>query len=85
MSDPLKVGDQVRVKAGRRIPHYPAGEGGTVNRVPQTSASGTTYYLVMMDKDNLSVTVIFKDDEIEADVGIRGLVLLDPPMRSCRK
>ena len=60
MSDPLKVGDRVRVKAGRRIPHYPAGEGGTVNRVPQTSASGTTYYLVMMDKDNLSVTVIFK-------------------------
>jgi hypothetical protein len=68
MSDPLKVGDRARVKARRRIPHYPAGEKGTVSRGPQTSTNGTTYYLLVMDKDDPPEEVIFKADEIEPDV-----------------
>jgi hypothetical protein len=68
MSDVLKPGDRVRVKAGVQIPHYPAGEKGTVARGPQTSADGTTYYLLVMDKDAAAKTVLFKTDEIEPDV-----------------
>ena len=68
MSGAWKVGDRVRVKAGRRIPKYPAGEKSTVSRGPQTSASGTTYYLVTMDKDASARTAIFQADEIELDV-----------------
>ena len=67
MSGALKVGDRVRVKAGRRIPKYPAGEKSTVSRGPQTSASGTTYYLVMMDKDGSEDATLFLADEIESD------------------
>ena len=68
MSGEWKVGDRVRVKAGRRIPKYPAGEKSTVSRGPQTSASGTTYYLVTMDKAASARTAIFQADEIELDV-----------------
>ena len=59
---------RVRVKAGTRIPRYPAGERGTVNLGPKTSASGATYYLLVMDKDDPSDTVLFKAEEIEPDV-----------------
>jgi hypothetical protein len=68
MSDALKVGDRVRVKVGTRIPKYPAGERGMVNRGPRTSAGGTTYYLLVMDKDDPSDTVLVKAEEIEPDV-----------------
>jgi hypothetical protein len=68
MSGALKVGDRVRVKAGVQIPSYPAGEKGTVSRGPQTSADGTTYYLLLMDRDAPAKTVLFKADEIEPDV-----------------
>jgi hypothetical protein len=67
MSNALKPGDRVRVKAGVQIPHYPAGEKGTVVRGPQTSADGTTYYLLTMDRDTPAKTVLFKADEIELD------------------
>jgi hypothetical protein len=68
MSATLKVGDRVRVKAGVQIPKYPAGDKGTVSRGPQTSADGTMYYLLMMDKDDPAEVVIFKAEEIEPDV-----------------
>jgi hypothetical protein len=68
MSNALKPGVRVRVKSGVQIPHYPAGEKGTVARGPQTSADGTTYYLLLMDRDAHSKTVLFKADEIEPDV-----------------
>ena len=68
MSGALKAGDRVRVKAGVQIPHYPAGEKGTVSRGPQTSADGTTYYLLLMDSDDAGMEVIFEADEIESDV-----------------
>jgi hypothetical protein len=68
MSGALKFGDRVRVKAGTQIPNYAVGDGGTVSRGPQTSASGTTYYLLKMDKNDPQEEVIFKADEIEPDV-----------------
>jgi hypothetical protein len=68
MSGELKVGDRVRVTAGVQMPKCPAGAKGTVSRGPQTSADGTTYYLLMMDKDEPAKTVLFKADEIEPDV-----------------
>ena len=68
MSGSLKVGDRVRVKAGTQIPSYTVGDKGIVSRGPQTSASGTTYYLLRMDKNDPQEEVIFKAEEIEPDV-----------------
>ena len=68
MSDPLKVGERVRVKAGVRLPKYSGGDKGAVSRGPQSSADGSTYYLVVMDKDDPPEAVIFKAEEIEPDV-----------------
>jgi hypothetical protein len=48
---PLKIGDRVRIKAGRRIPRYQPGDRGTVWRGPTTTADGTTY-LLTMDRDH---------------------------------
>jgi hypothetical protein len=67
MSQELKPGDRVRVKAGVQIPKYPAGDKGTVSRGPQTSADGSTYYLLRMDKDDPQEEVLFKAEEIEID------------------
>jgi hypothetical protein len=63
----LKIGDRVRIKAGRRIPRYPVGSKGTVWRGPTISARGTTYYLLTMDTDT-DRTVIFTTNEVEPDV-----------------
>jgi hypothetical protein len=63
---PLKVGDRVRIKAGRRIPRYQSGDRGTVWRGPVTSAAGTAYYLLTMDRDGGRNT-IFTTNEIEPD------------------
>jgi hypothetical protein len=63
----LKIGDRARIKAGRRIPRYKAGEKGTVWRGPMTSACGKTYYLLMMDRDTVR-NVIFTANEVEVDV-----------------
>ncbi len=68
MSDPLKVGGRVRVKPGVRLPKYSGGDKGAVSRGPQSSADGSTYYLVVMDKDDPPEAVIFKAGEIEPDV-----------------
>jgi hypothetical protein len=67
MTDVLKVGDGVRVKPGTRIAKYPAGGRGTVSRGPKASASGSTYYLLVMDKDDPSDTVLVKAEDIEPD------------------
>jgi hypothetical protein len=63
----LKIGDRVRIKAGRRIPRYHVGDRGTVWRGPKTPADGTIYYLLMMDNDSVR-TVIFTTKEIEPDL-----------------
>jgi hypothetical protein len=64
---PLKIGDRVRIKAGRRIPCYQSGDRGTVWRGPVTSAAGTAYYLLTMDRDG-GRNAIFTTNEIEPDV-----------------
>ena len=66
MSDELKIGDRVRIKVGRRIPRYQCGDKGTVCRGPMTSAAGTTYYLLRMDRDH-GLDAIFTTNEIEPD------------------
>jgi hypothetical protein len=67
MSRVLKVGDRVRIKVGVQVPRYPAGEKGTVWRGPMTSAAGTVYYLLRMDRDG-GLDAIFTTNEIEPDV-----------------
>jgi hypothetical protein len=64
---PLKIGDRVRIKAGRRIPRYQSRDRGTVWRGPVTSADGTAYYLLTMDRDG-GRNAIFTTNEIEPDV-----------------
>ena len=61
---PLKIGDRVRIKAGRRIPRYQFGDRGTVWRGPMTTADGTTYYLLTMDRDG-GRDAIFTTNEVE--------------------
>ena len=67
-SAPLKAGDRVRVRAGVRLPKYSGGDKGAVSHGPQTSADGSTYYLLVMDKDDPPESVIFKAGEIEPDL-----------------
>jgi hypothetical protein len=61
---PLKIGDRVRIQAGRRLPRYQVGDRGTVWRGPTTTADGTTYYLLTMDKDH-GLNAIFTTKEVE--------------------
>jgi hypothetical protein len=61
---PLKIGDRVRIKAGKRIPRYRAGDRGTVWHGPTTAADGTTYYLLTMDRDH-GFNAIFTTNEVE--------------------
>jgi hypothetical protein len=68
MSNALKAGDRVRVKARTRIPKYPAGEKGTVAKGPHQLGDGRRYYFVEMDQDQPRLPVVFTESEIEADV-----------------
>jgi hypothetical protein len=73
----LKIGDRVRIKAGRRIPRYQAGDRGTVWRGPTTSAYGTTYYLLTMDRDqgrNAIFTTKEVEPVVEQETGLPGAV-----------
>jgi hypothetical protein len=68
MKDALKVGDRVRVRAGTRIPQYPAGGKGTVAEGPFRFGAGRRYYLVAMDSDWTRQPVVYSEWEIEPDV-----------------
>ena len=61
---PLKIGDRVRIKSGRRLPRYQAGDRGTVWHGPTTTADGKTYYLLTMDRDH-GLNAIFTTNEVE--------------------
>jgi hypothetical protein len=67
MSDPLKVGDRVRVSQRSHVRGYQPGDQGTVLEGP-TSYTGDApqTYVVAMDKDGPGHTsIIFGADEIE--------------------
>ena len=68
MSDALKVGDRVRVRAGTRISKYPAGEKGTVIEGPLENGAGSSYYLVDLDRNQSRLLVALAAEEIEPDV-----------------
>jgi hypothetical protein len=68
MDCPLKPGDRVRVTNRNRMHGYQPGDKGTVLRELTAGPSGAYYYVVAMDKDDLSKSgVVFSDDEIEPD------------------
>jgi hypothetical protein len=68
MSDALKVGDRVGVRAGTRASKYPAGDKGVVAEGPHPFGAGRRYYLVAMDRDRTRLPVVFAEGEIEPDV-----------------
>jgi hypothetical protein len=68
VSNTLRFGDRVRVKAGTGIRRYSAGEKGTVIEGPHQFGAGRGYYLVEMDQDQPQVLVILAEEEIEPDL-----------------
>ena len=74
MSEELKVGDRVRVRAENPPLHgYQVGDVGTVLKVLKNSTGGNEhFYVVAMDKNHLvGGGMAFSEDEIEPDVGVR--------------
>jgi hypothetical protein len=68
MDCPLKPGDRVRVTSRNRMHGYMPGDKGVVLREVITGPSGTSYFVVAMDKGSPSHSgVVFSDDEIEPD------------------
>jgi len=74
MSDALKVGDRLRVRAENPPMHgYQVGDRGTVWKVLKDPDGGDThFYVVVMDKNHIvGGGMAFSEDEIEPDVGVR--------------
>jgi hypothetical protein len=68
MSRELKVGTRVRLTARNRLHGYQAGDKGTVLREAISTPRGTLYYLIAMDRDELTQTGrVFTAEEIEVD------------------
>jgi hypothetical protein len=69
VSGGMKKGDRVRVTMNSGVADYLPGDKGTVLREVVSTSRGTLYFLVAMDKDDPSKSgVVFRHDEIEADV-----------------
>jgi hypothetical protein len=68
MSRELVAGTRVRLTARNRMHGYHPGDKGTVLREVTSTPRGTLYYLVAMDKDDLTKTgSVFTAEEIEVD------------------
>ena len=67
MSQPLKVGDRVRVLGASHESGYRYGYRGTVHRVDETP-HGSRYHVAMDKAGGAGTTVIFAAAEIEPDV-----------------
>ena len=71
MSDALKVGDRLRVRAENPPMHgYQVGDRGTVLKVLKNPTGGDKhFYVVAMDKNHLvGGGMAFSEEEIELDV-----------------
>jgi hypothetical protein len=66
MTPELKVGDQVRLKPGRRYPGLLPGDTGTIVTVlPPSSSEKQTLYHVRMNRTTAGMYGTFNADELE--------------------
>ena len=74
MSEELRAGDRVRVKAEKPPLHgYQVGDLGTVLKVLKNpTGDDNHFFVVAMDKNHIvGGGMAFSEDEIEPDVGVR--------------
>jgi hypothetical protein len=64
--DLFRSGDKVRLKAGRYLPRYNAGDIGTISAViPEWRSGGQELYQVCVDRDKNAALPVFYADELE--------------------